>query len=72
MGKTVIDAVSSLLSAVAKYAAVFFAYGMGKKRAQLDAAKEAGEIKDAQLEIASKPDAHRDTLLERMRKRKRS
>ncbi len=71
-GKAALTAVSSLMNAAIRWAAIGLAYRSGKKRAQLDAAQAAGAIQDAQLEIASKPDAHRTTLLDRMWKRKRS
>jgi hypothetical protein len=58
-------------SAIWKWAAAIFAYRLGKRAAQQDAAEDAVEVKDKQLEIMSKPDAHRDALLRRMRGRVR-
>ncbi len=43
----------------------------GQAAAEAKAAKEVADVQQKQLEIASKPDASRATLLERMRKRKR-
>jgi hypothetical protein len=43
----------------------------GQAWADAKVAKEAKRVLEKQLKIASKPDATRDELLERMRKRKR-
>ena len=59
----------SLISAVAKYTAIFFAYRLGKRKAQQEQLKRNVEIKDEQLDIAARAPKHRRTLLERMRRR---
>lgn len=59
-------------NAAMKYAAVWGAYILGKRKAKMEQLEEVVEKKDEQLEIMSKPDAHRNTLLDRMRRRKRS
>jgi len=43
----------------------------GQAAAEAKAAKEAKDVLQKQLDIASKPNATRDELLDRMRKRKR-
>jgi hypothetical protein len=62
---------ASLANALIKWMAVLFAFRLGKRKAQQEAQEDVAEIRDEQIEILSKPDAHRDTLLKRMLKRKR-
>ena len=62
---------SGLLGTLVKYAGIVLAYFAARNRVKAEIAKEASEVKDEQLEIAARPDAHRGTLLERMFKRKR-
>ena len=69
--KAVTSVFTSALDALFKWTGVIGAYFLGKRKAQADMNEEALEIKDEQMEISSRPERHRDTLLERMRRRKR-
>ena len=69
--KAVVSVFTSALDALFKWVGVIGAYFLGKRAAQADMNEEALEIKNEQMDIASKPGLHRDTLLERMRRRKR-
>jgi hypothetical protein len=60
---------ADVASAVFKWATAIFAYRLGQRRERQKRAEELNEVKDEQLEIISKPDADRRTLLDRMRKR---
>jgi hypothetical protein len=57
----------SLLSGLVQYVGFFFAYRTGVRRERQRQAEHTAEVKDAQLEIAARPVAHRDDVLERLR-----
>ncbi len=69
--KGALSAVSGLLSALVKWVGYFFAYKLGRSRSRAEAMERAKEIRDAQIEIMSKPLAHRAELLRRMHERER-
>jgi hypothetical protein len=62
---------ADLASTIMKYVAIWGAYLLGKSQAKKEQLEDAAEVKDEQLEVYSQPDAHRSTLLERMRRRRR-
>ena len=66
-----LSVVSGLLSAAARWAAIGFAFMAGKRRAEAKQNKKTLDIKEEQLEIASRATIHRKSLLERMQRRKR-
>jgi hypothetical protein len=54
-------------SAVFKWAAAIFAYRLGKRAAQQDAAEDALEVKDEQLKHAARRPRDRSDVIDRMR-----
>ena len=62
---------ASLVSTLAKYIGYFFAYRLGKRKAQQQQQAHDSKIKDKQLDIASRSATHRRGLLDRMRAAKR-
>ena len=64
-------AIGAALGALVEWAAIIGAYFLGRRRAERDTLEEVAEAKDEQLEILSRPTRHRDSLLNRMRSRKR-
>ncbi len=69
--KGALGAVSGLLSALAKWAGYLFAYRLGRSKEAAKVTEKTRDVLQDQLEIASRPDAHRSDLLDGMRKRKR-
>jgi hypothetical protein len=62
---------TGMLDVALKWASIFFAYRLGKRKAQQEALERAVEVKDEQLKIGNRPPLHRDELIARMLKRKR-
>lgn len=65
--KVVTGAVDTFMKNIGLY----FAYRLGKRKAEAEANEEALEKKDEQMQVLQRPARHRSTLLERMRERKR-
>jgi hypothetical protein len=57
----------SLLNGLVQYVGLFLAYRTGVRKERQRQAEHTAEVKDAQLEIAARPVAHRDDVLERLR-----
>lgn len=71
VGSSILKFVLGLFDAALKWAGIFFAYRLGKRKAHQEALERAVEVKDEQLKIANRPPLHRDELIARMLKRKR-
>jgi hypothetical protein len=68
IGGKALGAVMGWVGSALQYIAIFFAYRLGKRKAQQEMANDAAEIKDEQLEIAARPVQHRNDVLDRLRR----
>lgn len=71
-GAKVVSVLASFGNMLLKAIGYIGIYLAAKRKVKGDVLEDVAKVKDRQLEIASRPAMHRDTLLERMRKRKRS
>lgn len=71
-GKFVTSFISGLAGDLYRWAVAFGMLWLGKKLERQRWMEKASEIKDKQLEIASRRTLHRQQLLDRMFKRERS
>lgn len=70
-GEAVFGFFSAIVNNIIKWMVVIGAYLAGKSAVKSKMSEKVAEIKDDQLEVASRPKLRRDDILERMRSRKR-
>jgi hypothetical protein len=62
----VIGAIASFANAAIRWAGIFFAYRLGKRKAQQESLEDVVETKDKQLEDAARPPRSRSDVVKRM------